>query len=144
MIFISNLWLHDGFHSCLFLYSCMLRGSVGFLPGHKPEQPFLYMQLTIYTQLSGTRYPMACTCSTFTHQWKNVCFGIAVNDVILSYIIYVTLRRFVFIWLFLGLVKYTKLWRNLTEKFWEEIIMNRKLKTDFRFLVTKAAQNCRL
>ena len=21
--------LHDGFHSCLFLYSCMLRGSVG-------------------------------------------------------------------------------------------------------------------
>ena len=39
MIFISNLWkclsislsclLHDGFHSCLFLYSCMLRCSVG-------------------------------------------------------------------------------------------------------------------
>ena len=27
-----------------------------------------------------------------------------------------TLRCFVFIWLFLGLVKYTKLWRNLTEK----------------------------
>ena len=55
-----------------------------------------------------------------------------------------TLRRFVFIWLFVGLAEYTKLWRNLTEKFWEEIIMNRKLKTDFRFLLTKATQNCRL
>ena len=30
--------------------------------------------------------------------------------------------------------------RDLTEKFWEEIIMNRKLKTDFRFLLTKATQ----
>ena len=47
---------------------------------------------------------MARTCFTFTNQWKNVWFGIAVNDVILRYIIYVTLRRFVFIWLFLGLV----------------------------------------
>ena len=115
-----------------------------FLPGHKPEQPFLYIQLTIYMQLSGTRYPMTCTCSTFTNQWKNVWFGTAVNDVILRYIIYVTLRHFVFIWLFLGLVKYTKLWRNLTEMSWEEIIMNRNLKTDFRFLMTKATQNCRL
>ena len=34
--------------------------------------------------------------------------------------------------------------RNLTEKFWEEIIMNRQLKKDFRFLLTKVTQNCRL
>ena len=34
--------------------------------------------------------------------------------------------------------------RNFTENFWEEIIMSRKLKTDFRFPLTKATQNCRL
>ena len=31
--------------------------------------------------------------------------------------------------------------RNLTVKFWEEIIMNRKLKTDFRFLLAEVTQN---
>ena len=42
----------------------MLRDSVNVsLPGHKAGQPFLYMQLTIYMQLSGTKY--ACTRSTF-------------------------------------------------------------------------------
>ena len=61
------------------------------------------------------------------------------------YIIYVTLSRFVFI---LAISWFGRIYiamengRNLTEKFWEEIIMNRKLKTDFRFLLTKATQNC--
>ena len=32
--------------------------------------------------------------------------------------------------------------RNLTEKFWEEIIMNRQLNRDFRFLLTETRQTC--
>ena len=31
--------------------------------------------------------------------------------------------------------------RNLTEKFWEEITINRLLKTDFRFLLIKKYRN---
>ena len=65
-------------------YSCMLRGSVDHVSClHINRNSLSYMQLTIYMQLCGTRYPMACTCSTFANQWRNVWFGIAVNDVIL-------------------------------------------------------------
>ena len=42
--------------------------SLCFLPEHKPEQPFLYTQLTIYTVLSGIRYP--CTRSILVNHMR--------------------------------------------------------------------------
>ena len=62
------------------------------------------------------------------------CKYITLNDVILCYILFWDIRLFVFIGLPCGLVESEKShW-----KFWEEIIMNRQLKTDLIFLLKNA------
>ena len=61
--------LHNDFHSCLFLYSCMLQGSgdhVSCISMYRYVCNFLHVQLTICMQLFGTRYP--CTRSTFANR----------------------------------------------------------------------------
>ena len=62
--------LHNDFHSCLFLYSCMLQGSGGHVSCISMYATFLHLQLTICMQLFGTRYP--CTHSTFANRMLSV------------------------------------------------------------------------
>ena len=58
--------LHNDFHSCLFLYSCMLQEAMFALACIVTYATVLHVQLTICMQLFGTRYP--CTRSTFANR----------------------------------------------------------------------------
>ena len=118
---------------------------------------FLFVQLTICMQLFGIRYP--CTRSTFANRmlsaeepWPfETWFGLRVkfNYKWYHFVIYLfcDLKTLCF---YLAFLWFSRVYivmergRNLTEKFREEIIINKWIKKISDFALPKAGQNRRL
>ena len=80
--------LHNDFYSCLYLYSCMVQGSVGHVSCigiNRKNATFLHIQLTICMQpfLKQGTHPLVLLLPTACCQWRNTWFGLTVNDTIL-------------------------------------------------------------
>ena len=74
---MGSCLIHNDFHSCLFLYSCMIQGAEAMflaLACIVTYATVLHVQLTICMQLFGTRYP--CTRSTFANRMLSAPFEV--------------------------------------------------------------------